>query len=41
MTSTSETDLQKAFDQLVDWAKENELTLNAEKTVSMTFIRRG
>ena len=39
LTSTSETDLLKAFDQLVDWAKENELTLNAEKTVSMT--RRG
>ena len=25
----------------MDWAKENELTLNAEKTVSMTFRRGG
>ena len=41
LTSTSETGLQKAFDQLVDWANENELILNAEKTVSMTFRRGG
>ncbi|KAJ9587728.1 hypothetical protein L9F63_018836, partial [Diploptera punctata] len=33
LTSTSDSDLQKAFDQLMDWAKENELTLNEKETL--------
>ena len=41
LTSSSESDLQMAFNQLVNWAKENELKLNEEKTVTLTFRRGG
>jgi alpha-D-ribose 1-methylphosphonate 5-triphosphate synthase subunit PhnG len=41
LTSTSQTELQAAFDRVIKWAKKNELRLNEEKTVSMTFRRGG
>jgi hypothetical protein len=37
LTSTSQTELQAAFDRVIKWAKKNELRLNEEKTVSMTL----
>ncbi|XP_047115623.1 uncharacterized protein LOC124795595 [Schistocerca piceifrons] len=41
LTSASEDDLQKTFNQLVFWARKSGLSLNEEETVSVTFRRRG
>ena len=41
MASISAEDLQTSFNKLADWAEENKICINAEKTVSMTFRRGG
>ena len=41
LTSTLRDALQTAFDRLVQWAQNNDLTLNRDKTVTMTFKRGG
>ena len=41
LASRSQDELQNAFNRVVKWAEENELRLNEDKTVSLTFRKGG